>query len=98
MAHGFHRKSIRIKKYVPHGRIYSGRADGKWGENIEHRKSEYEAGRASQHCGRFFRTAGWFRKRRRQAEIDWKQVKNAGITFAMVRCGNTLYGIDSYFG
>lgn len=33
-----------------------------------------------------------------QGAIDWKQVKNAGITFAMVRCGNTLYGIDSYFG
>lgn len=32
-----------------------------------------------------------------QGAINWQQVKNAGISFAMIRCGNTQYGIDSYF-
>ncbi len=32
-----------------------------------------------------------------QGAIDWQSVKNSGVSFAMIRVGNTAYGIDSYF-
>lgn len=32
-----------------------------------------------------------------QGAIDWQAVKNSGVTFAMIRVGNTAYGIDTYF-
>ena len=32
-----------------------------------------------------------------QGDINWSQVANSGVTFAMVRVGNTKYGLDSMF-
>lgn len=32
-----------------------------------------------------------------QGDIDWNQVAASGITFAMVRVGNTTYGLDTNF-
>ena len=32
-----------------------------------------------------------------QGDIDWAQVANSGVTFAMVRVGNTTYGLDSRY-
>ena len=32
-----------------------------------------------------------------QGPIDWQAVKNSGVTYAMIRVGNTEYGMDEYF-
>ncbi|MCI2048355.1 MAG: hypothetical protein LKJ76_01390 [Lachnospiraceae bacterium] len=32
-----------------------------------------------------------------QGTINWVQVKQSGVQFAMVRCGNSVYGLDSKF-
>lgn len=32
-----------------------------------------------------------------QGTINWQAVKQSGVQFAMVRCGNAKYGIDTYF-
>ena len=32
-----------------------------------------------------------------QGSIDWAAVKNAGVEFAMIRCGNMAYGPDEFF-
>lgn len=34
---------------------------------------------------------------RYQGPIDWQAVKNAGVTFAFIRVGNTTSGVDPYF-